>query len=187
MKPLAIDLFCGLASKSELRGRADTFVQQLVTGRAKNPDHMPLAVRHDAPASLALKARTMCDLYDTGLAARFAGRRKVWILAPQTRGHYITIGTTRVVDLLCAGILSMKSAALNLRRFSGARIRAVTLIAVRRRYVEVLSAYAAIASRFRDVGLLASAQAALPCLALSRAIAFVRALRFERRAAHCAE
>lgn len=185
--PLAIDLYCGLL-QAEFRWRANSFVQQLMARRAKHPNHVPLAIGHYAPAPLSLKARFMREFNNARLATGLACGWQIWMLSTHAGDNAtVFVRTTRVVDLLDAWILSMKRAALNLGRFGRATIGAIPLIAVRGRDVKVLSANSTIPPRLRFVRLFATSQTALARLATKRAIAFVRALRFESGPAHCAE
>lgn len=186
MNPLAIDLFCGLF-QAQLCGRGYSFVQHLVARRAENPDHMPLAIRHQAPAPFAFVARTVSHFDNALLPARFARARKVGVFSSESSGYYVLVWSARVVDLLNLWILSVKRAALNLRSLGGAAVRTVALVAVRRRDVKVLSADATIATSFRYIGLFAPAQSSLARLASVRAVALIGAFRLKCRAAHCAE
>lgn len=187
MKPLAIDLYCGLVLKAEFLWRTNAFVQKLVARRAQNPDHVSLAIRHQAPTAFALEARAMRNLDNAGLAASLATFWKVWILSSKACRYRVFVWPTRVIDLLDPWILAMESTALNFCRLCRASVRAIALIAVRRRDVEMLSAYAAITPKFSDIRLFASTQTALARLATVRAVTLVRALCPKCSAAHCAE
>lgn len=84
MKPLAIDLFCGLRRQAQLLGRANLLVEQLVAGGAENPNHVALQVGNNPPSAIALVLRFVRDLHDTGLAARLTRSRHIRTPPPES-------------------------------------------------------------------------------------------------------
>jgi len=177
--PLAIDLFCGLF-QPKFFWSGDSLVQHLVACRAKNPNHVPLAVRHQAPSALTLKSWAVGYLDNTAFPASLACTREIWIFAPKARCNRIPVWAARIVNLLNAWVFSVKRTTLDLCRFCGAAIGAVSLIAVRLHDVEMFSANTAITPSLCDVGLLSPTQTPLPRLTLGRAISFIRPLGLER-------
>jgi hypothetical protein len=77
MKPLAIDLFCGL-SQPEFFLRANVTIKKLVAGRTQNPDHVRLRVGDEPPCALTPMRRSMGYLKNASLAAGLAGARHFW-------------------------------------------------------------------------------------------------------------
>ncbi len=71
VKPLAIDLFCGLRD-AELAGRANLTVKQLVACRAEYPEHVPLRVAHQPTSAIAPELWAMGNFHDASLSAGFA-------------------------------------------------------------------------------------------------------------------
>lgn len=183
---IAIDLFCGLF-QAKLLWRGDAFVQNFMACRAQNPNHMALAIGHQAPTPFPFVARAVCHLDNATFSACFARAREVGVFSSESSGYSVLIWTARVVDFLNFWILAMKGAALNFCRLSSAYIRAIALVAVRRRNVEVLSADAAIAPQLSDVRLFAPTKPSLAGLAAIRAIALIGAFRLKCGTAHCAE
>lgn len=180
--PLAIDLYCGLAQSKFCR-RAYLLVEQLVTRRAKYPNHMALAVGHHPPSTVAFMSGTMRDLKHPSFATSLAGLWKIRIFAAQSLKRTVPIWTPRIVNFLDAGLPFVKCLALHFRGCRGAIGRAIALIAVWRRYVEARTAYPAITSGYRNVGLLPSPPTSRACLTSERAIAFIRPLRLKLCAA----
>lgn len=185
-KPLAIDLFCGLF-QAELFRSGYTFVQNLVASWAKNPYHVSLAIGHQPPAPVTLETWAMRNLNNASLTAYLAGGREVWIFSSEAHGNGVSVWPARVIDLLNSGVLAMEGAALNFRSFGCATVRAVALVAIRRRDIKMLSAYSAITAKLCHIGLFAPTQTPLPLLTTVRAVTLVRTFCFKSTAAHCAE
>ena len=181
-KPLAIDLFCGLL-EPELRWGADALVEKLVACRAQNPDHMPLAVRHKSPSAVALKAGPVSDFDNSRFATRFAHNRYIRIAAPQALKSNVSIRASRVIFALRVGFCFVERLTLRLSCFCCADFRAIALIAVRRRNIEMRTAYAAVASFLCYVILLAAPQPTSAALAFDRTIKLIGTLGFKIAAA----
>lgn len=180
-KPLAIDLFCGLAhpnllAEAKLFPRANAEVEEFMACWAEHPDHMSLSVRSETPRPPALKAWLVGKFKDAALSARLARGRKIGVLPTQTRDSGIAIRTARVVDLLRLWFAKMKCPALFSGPFASAVLRAIAPVRVWRCDVEVPFTPQAIPTALRDVGLLTSPAATGSARAWSRAIALVRAL-----------
>lgn len=77
--PLCIDLFCGLLQSKFFRC-ADAPIDQFVTGRAQNPDHVRLCVFHFPPCPITLESRPVGQLQHPALSAGLARFRKFWML-----------------------------------------------------------------------------------------------------------
>lgn len=173
----AIDLFCGLRQTKFCR-RADLPVEQLVTCRAKNPDHMPLHVCDSAPRTISLEIRLMCDLYNASLAASLARRRQVWISTPNAADDTV-LASLCFIDrttflVLAAGPHAPKFA----RRFDRTSDRAVPLIGAGRNNLKARSAPTQSALLCRALVFVATNAASALC-AIIAAPFFVRTLRRE--------
>lgn len=176
MKPVAIDLFCGLGRKPQLGWRANALVQELVTGRTEYPNHLAATVGHQAPGTVALVPRPMRNLQDARLSASLAGSRKVRILATEPLLRSVRVRTARVVDFLDAGFAFVKSAALCLRALGRACGGAIALVAIGRRDAEVFAAHTTVATGGSYVVLLATSAPTNARLTFRGAVEFVRAL-----------
>jgi hypothetical protein len=187
MKPLAVDLFCGLRREPQLHGRANALVQQLVARRAENPDHFALTVRHQPPSPISFMAGPVGDFEHPRLTACLARCRQIGVLAAQALQRSVFVGPTRIVDLLHARLAFMERPPLRLGRLCGARRGAVALVAAGWRDVEVRSADAAVSPGRGHIALLSTPAPANPALAAWGAIKFIRALCLERCAAIGAE
>lgn len=173
MKPLAIDLFCGL-SEPELCWGANMLVDKFVTRRTKNPDHVALAIRHEAPCAIAFEPGLMCDFNYSVFTTCFARRWKIWIAPLQSFQSNISIGTPGIIFTLLAWFLLMKRLPLCFSGTRGACLRAIALVTVRRLNAEVRAADTAITTILRNIGLFATAQSSSAALASGRAITFIR-------------
>lgn len=185
-QPLAIDLCCGLFQAEFGRG-ADAAVEQLVASRAQDPKHLAQGVRDYAPGAIPLELRTVGNFKDSSLSARLAGGRQIGILPPQPPQYGIFKRTARIVDFLEMRLAAVKRSTLLPRRFSGANIRAVAAVCIRRRYVEMRAASQAIAACLRHIGLFAAPSAPGSRLAGGGAIQLVWPLSRELLTAICAK
>jgi hypothetical protein len=77
MKPLAIDLFCGL-DQPEFGLRADASVKKLVAGRTENPDHVPLCVGSQTPCAVSLELWLVCYFEDARFTTGLTGPWHFW-------------------------------------------------------------------------------------------------------------
>jgi hypothetical protein len=187
VKPLAIDLFCGLG-QFEFCGSADTAVKQLVARRAEHPEHVRLAVLHLAPHTISSMLWTVGQFDDSSLTARLTRSWKIRKLAPNSRYNSgIPVWSSLIVDALDTWVLAVKRTPLFSRCDLGASVRTITTVARRRRYVEMLPAYPAVSARPSDVRLLAAPQPSDASLATERTVTFVRALSCEADPATLAE
>lgn len=115
MRPICYDFFCGLASgEPEVRSRADSFIQKTVTSRAKNPNHVALAILHLPTSIHAPELRTMRDLNHPRLAARFTRFREVRVLPVKALNNSSTECATRIIDRLNLRVAMMKCKSLSL-------------------------------------------------------------------------
>lgn len=179
MKPLAHDLFCGL-DQTEFGRRTYPLVEQLVACRAEHPEHMALAVRHEAPSTIAFMSRPMRNLKHPILRTRFARSREVRVFSAQSLKRPILVRTVRVIDLLNVRLTLVVGAPLLFGRSRCAADRAISLVAVGRRDIEAGAANPTISTGLRDVALLASSAAPDAALTLTRAIKLVRSLGLKR-------
>lgn len=182
MKPLAIDLFCGLLQAKRLLA-ANAVVQKLVACRAKNPEHVPLRVGHEAVCPAPLEAWLVGDLYNSAFAARLTCRRQIRVLSTKARETRVPVRSPRVVSSLRFRMTAMKHPSLSPRSFARAILRAVSPISVGWCDGEVLATACTVSPRSRDVALLTSAPATGASLAWRGAIELVRPLSDELFAA----
>jgi hypothetical protein len=151
MRPLAIDLYCGLdLSEAEFLLRAYAAIKQLVTGRTKNPDHMRLRIGGESPSTITFVRRAMSDLQYPSLSARLTGTRHI---RPSPREpverHVLEISLLLIERATLLVFACRPKAAKLARRLVGASRRAISLVRVGRRDVKVLAAFFAIASVLR--------------------------------------
>lgn len=181
MRPLCIDLFCGLVSRqTEFFLRADPAVQQLVTGRAKHPDHVRLAVLHLAPRAVPTVLRAVREFNNPTLATRLASgwnRREATTNA--RHDARVLERPARVVGALAFRVPALERPTLLLRGLTRATLRAVAAITRRWRDIEVFAADPAVSACPRDVGLLVPSQPADARLTPIRAVTLIRSLRRE--------
>ncbi len=166
-KPLCIDLFCGLGlGQSQFLLGADSFVEEFVTGRAQNPNHVRLSVLNLAARTFALILWPVGKLNHARFSARLAGLRKIGIPSTQP-DHYSRILelSATVVDLLNFRLLSVKRPALTLSSLLRAKVRAVPTIAGRRRNREVIPTNQAIRSTLSRSLMLATSNTTVATLA----------------------
>lgn len=196
--PLAIDLCAGLEklafAKSERLCRSYASVQQRVTGRTQNPKHISLRCRPCSPSAVARKLRFVCDVQDPRFSAAFTALGQVGEFSPKPFDDAETLLASRVFVLVplphflvVFAIPLMKLGPRFLRAPTRAFCRAISLVRVWRRYVEVLLASKAISPSQRDVCLLTSPDSAGAALAPKRAIFLVWPLSCEWRRAISAD
>lgn len=186
MKPLCIDLFCGLGLlvEPELFRRADAFVEQLVTGGAKNPDHVRAAVLHFPTLAIASEFRTVREFNNSAFTAGLASAWNFRVTATESNNQASVFEfPTRIVNLLHSWVFAVKRAALFTTGLLSTLTGAVAAVCGRRRYVEMPSAYPAVSTRFGDIGLFMASDSSYPRLAAIRAVALIRALCGELGAA----
>lgn len=157
MKPLAIDLFCGL-SEPQLLGAAYAAVEQFVARWAKDPHHVTLRVGRQPPSAVALELRFVRDLQNALLSARFARLRHLWIAPRQTIERRVFARTLRLVLGAPLRVFAPRpDLAKAPRRRRCAICRAVPSIAARRHDFKVGAAPQAFAAALsRSLVLLAS-------------------------------
>ena len=132
---------------------------------------MPFAVFHHTTRALSFKSRPVRDLNNPALSARLALPRHVWVFSLEACKSAILVWAARIVDLLNVRLSFVKGATLRPRSLPRTILRAISLICVRRRDLEVSPASEAIAPRFcRLFSASSSSGAAGTCL---RAVAFI--------------
>lgn len=183
MRPLAIDLFCGLR-KPEFGCREDALIEQAVACRTKNPEHVRATVLHLSPYSASAMFGAMRQFNDSVFAARLTRSGQLRKLPSDSRDDTRVLELTAgVVGLLRRWVAAMKRSAL----FSGCLLRAcvgaIPAIAVRPLDGEVLRANTARLSILRFVRLLQSPQSTCPRRASDRTESFVCAFCSETSAA----
>lgn len=146
-RALAIDLYCGLASaQAEFFLGADATVQQFVTRRAQDPNHVALSIGRQSPSPVSLKFWLVRDLKNSSLAAGFARGRHGWISSLQSIQGCVFECTSELVLLASFRILATRPC---LAEFAGsisrACSRAVASVAVRRVNREMDAASEAVA------------------------------------------
>ena len=181
MKPLAIDLFCGLF-QSELFPAANATVKKLVARRTEKPDHMALRVGHDAPSPIPLELWLVRYLKDAIFATGFAGHRQIGASPPKSVDDRVLEGSARVIDLLDMRLAAMKFAALLPSGLARALFRAIATVGAGRHNLEMLRAAETVAAGCRHVELLFAPYAPSTRLAFHRAIELVGTLRREATA-----
>lgn len=172
-KPLAIDLFCGLL-QAKLDRRADAPVNQLVTRRAENPEHVSLGVARECPRAVPTEFRLVRDLQDARLTARLARGRNVRIPATHPVELGVPVWTPRIVGPLSGGISTRPNAPKLPRGLTGAVLGAIPAIGAGRHDLEVRSAAGAVLPPSRHVGLFSPPPASRAPRAGRRAIELVR-------------
>lgn len=174
MRPLAIDLYCGLP-EAQLFSGADAAIKKLVAGGAQYPNHVTLSVGRQPPRAVAFERRLVRYLQNAIFAARFAGGRHFGISTLQSVQCGILVGTGGLILGASFRIFPPRPSLSQFARGrSGAFNGAVATVAVRRLYLKVRSAPTAIASRFRRAFVLLSSDASRARGAIGRAPFFVR-------------
>ena len=180
MKPLAIDLYCGLRlglCQPEFRGRANAAIQEFMTGRTEHPDHVRLAVLHLAPHAVSSVFRFVGQFKDSRFAAGLTRARQFWVFAAHSRHDPgIFEHPSGVVNLLDTGIVTPERAVLLPRRFRRAFIRAVAAITVWINDWEMLSADATVSSAASDITLFSPSETTSTPLTFDRTVALIWAL-----------
>lgn len=149
MKPLAIDLFCGLFQAEFLLG-AYASVEQLVARRAKYPDHMPLRVTGQPPCAVTLKLWAMRDFENAGFAARLACFRHPWISTPKAVDSDIFVLSFRLVGWPANLVFSPRPCLAKISRgLNGTQIGAISPIGVGWLYRKMRAAAGTIATAIR--------------------------------------
>lgn len=169
MKPVAIDLFCGL-SKPELLDAANATIKKLVASGAQNPNHVPLRVGHQPPRSITLVLWLMRHFKNAAFSARLASCRQVGAPPSKSRQHRVAIRTARVVRFLLFWISSVEHAAKIACSLLGTFFRAITAVGCGWDDCKVSATAAAICSAFRNVRLFATPASSDALRALVRAI-----------------
>lgn len=180
-RPIVYDLFCGLGlGQSQFLLGADSFVEEFVTGRAQNPNHVRLSVLNLAARTFALILWPVGKFGHTAFPARLADLWQIRESAAQA-SHYSPsrVRSPGVVAPLDSWIFENESPLLFFARLACAFIRAIA--AVRRRCDdgEVGSANEAVSPSLGYVGLFFSSQSTNSGLAAKRAIQLVRSFCIE--------
>lgn len=185
VKPLAIDLFCGLASgQAEFGLCTDSAIQQLVACRAEYPDHEWLGVFHFPVGTVSSVFWSVGKLKDSCLAAGLTSFRQVREFAPQSDNNARVLKlSSRIVDPLNSRIFSVERASLFFGRLSRTVLGTVASITVRRNDLKMLAAYFAIAPSAGDIGLFVPPKTTRAGLTLERAVALVWTFSGELNAA----
>jgi hypothetical protein len=175
MKPLCIDLFCGLVLRQpKLLYREYSAIKQLVARRTQNPNHVRLRVFHLAPHAISTVFRLMRQLDNSILSAGLTGFWQVWEFASQAGNHArIFERSSCVINCLGTRILPVKRAPLHLRRLSSAILGAVASVTIWRRNLEVRATYTAIPSIASNICLFAASFPSGTCLASQGAVLLV--------------
>lgn len=175
MKPVVIDLFCGLVlRKSHLILRANAAIQKLVACRAQHPNHVRFGVFHFSIRAISPMFWTMGQLDHPAFSAGLASGRQIRVLATHSDNDAgVLVLPAPVVDLLGCRIFPVKGTALLFRCLTGAVVRAVAAIAVWLNYGEMLPTYAAVSSTTGDIGLLVPPQATGTSLAFGGTVALI--------------
>lgn len=180
MKPICYDLFCGfLLGKSQLCGRADSPIEQPMTGWTQNPDHMPLTVLHFATSIHAAKFWPMSNFDDSRFSAGFTRLGKIGILAIKALHNCAASGAPRIVDGLYVRLAMVKSSTLLFASLLCARFRAVSTVRRWQDDFEVRTAHLAVAASTGNIGLLSAPKSPRTARALLRAIELIWPLRLE--------
>lgn len=162
MKPLAIDLFCGLL-QAQFVLRTDAAVEKLVAGRTKNPDHMRLSVRSKSPSSIALMRWPVCNLKNTIFTARLTRTRH---FGPSTRKsvkcHIFEVSFLFVEWAAFLVFACRPNAPKFARSLIGAFHRTISLVRVGWNNIKMFAAFSAIPAILRRTFMLISPNAASP-------------------------
>lgn len=189
MKPLAIDLFCGLF-QAKFFGRGNAFVQQFVTSGTENPEHVTLRISDASPCPISPEVRLVRYFHNPTFAARFTGVRNVLVAPPKAIEDRVC-AITRLALLLVkrAAFLilpaSPETAKLS-RSPSRTYIRAIALIGIRWRDGKVRAASLAVTPRFCRSFVFFTPDSPSPLSAVIAAPFFVWSYRRERFATQTA-
>lgn len=173
MKPLCIDLFCGLL-KSQFFRRADPLVQQFMASWAQNPDHVGFSVLHFPPCPIAGEFGPMGELQHAALTTRLARLREFRVLpSDPDNDPGIPVGAAGIVnrEYLRVSLVEVISAVLG--SLNSAYLRAVSAVAVWWLDLKVSPAYLAWLSVFSGAVLFTPAKPPLSRLAPERAILLI--------------
>ena len=184
-RPLAIDLYCGLdLSEAEFLSRVYAAIKQLVTGRAQNPNHMPLSVGGEPPSPVASKLGFMRYLEDARFPACLAGIGHFWITALQPIQCRVFETASGLILCSTLWVLAPRPYPAQLTRSLDCTVRrAIPTVAIRWRDLEMRPTAKAIAPLLRRSIVLFSANPTGACRAIRRAPFFVWTNCLERRAA----
>ena len=184
MKPLAIDLYCGLESgEMKVFRRADATIKKLVASRAKNPDHMGFGVRHNPPRAISLVPWLMCYFKYPTFPAGLARYREIRIFSPQAPNHRVLEGPACIVQFRFFWMSAHPQFSEIASRIPAAIFRAISLIGAWRRDIEVVAALGAVPSGFSDVALLTPSAASNAGLATIGAVSLIWPLGCENLSA----
>jgi hypothetical protein len=181
VSPLAIDLFCGLGlGQAEFGLGANSPVEEFVTCRTKDPNHVRSGVFHLAKRAIAPVLWPVGEFHDPRFSARLTRGWKVGVFPTQP---YDDTGIlelpSAVVDLLNLRVLPMEGSSRLLRGLSRAVVRAIASIAVRRNDLEVLPADAAVSSGLGFIRLFIPPKSASASLTSDRTVSLVGAFSRE--------
>jgi hypothetical protein len=148
MKPLAIDLFCGL-SKPKFLGRTYVAIKKLVAGWAQNPDHMTLRIRGQTPRAVPFELWLVCYLKNARFTTRLAGSWHLWPTARQSVECNIFELSPLLIErptffVLARRPLSAKFAG----RLVGTLCRTIALVSARRDNRKMYAASSAVPAFF---------------------------------------
>jgi hypothetical protein len=143
VKPLAIDLFCGLdLFQAKFFWCANALVDQFMASGAKNPDHMWLGVLHLSPRTVALEFRTVGQFQYPTLSAGLARLREFWMFpSDPCHNSRIFVRAARIVNRKYLWVSLVEVISAGFSALYSAALRAVSAIAVRGLNLKVSPAY----------------------------------------------
>jgi hypothetical protein len=187
VKPLVIDLFCGLLPKIQFGWHENPLVNKLVTCGAQNPDHVQLGVLYFTPRSVSFIFRSVSYFKNPAFSARLTRLWKLRIFALKSNEQFIRISPSGIVKFLNVRILDMKRLALSFGRYPGALLGTISSIARGLNNFKMFFANSAVPSVLGDVGLFATPKPAESRTTFRGAILLVWPLSGKTSVAHFAE
>lgn len=181
MKPLVIDLFCGLGlSQPKFCLGAYSSVQKFMACRAENPDHVRLSVLHLPPNSIPAVVWLVREFNNSAFTARLARSRQIGVFAAQSNNYARVLELApAIIDLLNGWVLPVKGATLLFSCLLRASIRAIAAIAIGLDDCKMRSTNTAVSSAARDIGLFAPTKPSSARLTFKRTVTLIGAFRTE--------
>jgi hypothetical protein len=127
MKPLAIDLYCGVC-QAKFSLRANASVQEFVTGGAQYPEHARLRISNDAPRTISLELWTVGDLKNAPLSTGLARLRQIAAPARQAIEHCVPERSVSIVERLLSWMAAHPNPAVIARGLAGAIVRTISAV-----------------------------------------------------------
>ncbi len=158
MKPIAIDLFCGLGLfQPEFINRANFTIKKFMACWTKNPNHVTLHISSSSPSTIAFMVWAMRNFQDAFFSTGFARSGYIGTSALESIDRCVFIFPFLFIQWPALLIFSPSpNAAKFPRGLASTFHRAISLICIRRHYSEVLSALPAICAIFRSAFVLIS-------------------------------